>query len=258
MNRCLLFAAVVSAIGCLSLCGQTPGAVPTVSPAQLRVEAARKQALANPKSYQAYNDLAFAYCRWGRDSGDTKLYQKAQEALIQSAALAPGNYEVQKLQAEVLLGEGDLKAAEKLAVELNKRVPDDIAGWALVVDVNVALGNYAEAQRAAQWILDLRPGSSLGFLKAAGLREHFGDPEGAAEFYQEALKRTSQADLDQRAWLLTQDARQQLAMAKPQRAEELLQQALQLFPDSHLALAGLADVHAFQGRAANAKVQSPQ
>jgi tetratricopeptide (TPR) repeat protein len=222
------------------------------------VEAAQKQTVANPKSYQAYNDLAFAYWRWGRDSSDVKLYQKAQEALSQSAMLAPANYEAQKLQAAVLLGERDLKAAEKLASEVNKRVPDDIAGWALLVDVNVALGNYEEAERAAQWILDLRPGSSLGFLEAAALREHFGDPEGASQFYVEALKHTPQTDLDQRAWLLTQDARQQLAMAKPQRAEELLRQALQLFPDSHLALAGLGDVRAFEARAADAKVQRQQ
>jgi tetratricopeptide (TPR) repeat protein len=258
MNRRLRFAAAVSAVGCLSLCGQAPGVVPTVSPVQLRVEAARRQTLANPKSYQAYNDLAFAYCRWGRDTGDLKLYQKAQEALTQSVALAPGNYEAQKLQAAVLLGERDWKAAEKLSIEVNKRVPDDIAGWALLVDVNVALGNYPEAERAAQWILDLRPGSSLGFLEAAGLREHFGDPEGASEFYEEALKRTSQVDSDQRAWLLTQNARQQLAMAKPQRADDLLHQALQLFPDSQQALTGLADVRAFQARAANAKVPSTQ
>jgi tetratricopeptide (TPR) repeat protein len=258
MNRYLMLTSALSAIGCLHLCGQKPTGPAIGSPVEVRVETARKQTLANPKSYQAYNDLAFAYCRWGRDSGDTKLYQNAQDALDQSTVLAPGNYDAQKLQAAVLLGKRDLKAAEKLASEVNKHVPDDIAGWALLVDVNVELGNYAEAERAAQWILDLRPGSSLGFLKAAGLREHFGDPEGASEFYEEALKRTSQVDLDQRAWLLTQDARQQLTMAKPQRAEELLRQALQLFPDSRLAQAGLAEVRTFEAKAADVKVQSRQ
>jgi len=43
-----------------------------------------------------------------------------------------------------------------------------------MVDANSALGNYSEAERDAQWILDLRRASALGFEKAADLRELFG------------------------------------------------------------------------------------
>jgi hypothetical protein len=71
----------------------------------------------------------------------------------------------------------------------------------------------SEAERDAQWILDLRRASALGFEKAAGLRELFGDDLGAIEFYGEALTRTAQSDLDQRAWLLTQKAR--LTLRRP-------------------------------------------
>jgi tetratricopeptide (TPR) repeat protein len=107
----------------------------------------------------------------------------------------------------------------------------------LLVDANVALGNKEEAKRCAQWILDLRAGSSLGFEKAAGLRVIYGDPEGAIEFYQEADRRTSPNDLDQHAWLLTQIAKIQLAVGNRKQAEEKVAQALKLFPDSQLARA---------------------
>jgi len=64
-----------------------------------------------------------------------------------------------------------------------------------------APANDAEAERDAQWILDLRPGSRLGFVKAAAVRERFGDREGAIEFLDEAARRTSPNDSGERAWL---------------------------------------------------------
>ncbi|MBV9267193.1 MAG: tetratricopeptide repeat protein [Acidobacteriaceae bacterium] len=221
----------------------------TLSPAAARVAAAEKRVASTPKSWEAYNDLAFALCRLARDTGDISLYEKADAALHRSLELAPGNYEAQKLTVTTLLGKHDLEGARKLAVELNHKVPDDIGGWGLLVDVYIALGKYDEAERAAQWILDLRAGSTLGFVKAAALRDIFGDPEGAAEFYEEALKRTARSDVDEQAWLLTQDAHEVFAMGKPERAQELLKRALTLFPDSRLALAGMAAIQSAPARA---------
>ncbi|MBV9155092.1 MAG: tetratricopeptide repeat protein [Acidobacteriaceae bacterium] len=130
---------------------------------------------------------------------------------------------------------------------LNHQAHDDIGVWGLLVDANVALGNYEEAERDAQWILDLRRGSALGFEKAAGLRELFGDFEGAIEFFRETDLRTSQNDLDQRAWLLTQIARLQLALGNAKVAGELLDQVAKLNPDSQLALATRARLQMAEG-----------
>lgn len=196
-----------------------------------------------PESAQFYNDLAAKFCRKARENnGDTALYDRAEQALQHSLQLSPGNYDARKLEVTVLLGKHNFTQALKLASELNGRVHDDIAGWGLLVDVNIALGDYAAAERAAQWILDLRPGSSLGFEKAATLRAIFGDPEGAIEFFDEAYRRTSQSDVEQRAWLLTQNARAQLTTGNRKRAGELLEKALQLYPDSQLAASILEKV----------------
>jgi tetratricopeptide (TPR) repeat protein len=213
---------------------------------QRRVEVAQKRIQSDPKAFQAYNDLAFALCRWARDSGDSQLYDKAGEALQRSLQLSPGNREALKLQVTVLLGKRQFAEALKLASDLQIHNHDDIGLWGLLVDANIGIGNLDEAERDAQWILDLRSGSSLGFTKAACLRELFGDPEGAAEFFDEAARRTSPADLDERAWLIVQNARMQLKLGNPQQAEELLKQALKVFPDSKLALAVLATLPAKQ------------
>jgi tetratricopeptide (TPR) repeat protein len=118
----------------------------------------------------------------------------------------------------------------------------------LLVDSNVALGNLKEAERDAQWILDLRAGSSLGFEKAAGLRVLFGDPEGAIEFYEEAKRRTSSNDADQQAWLATQIAKIELDRGNVKAAEDRVREAMQLFPDSQLALAVESKVRMVQAK----------
>jgi len=218
-----------------------------LSPADQRIAAARQQVDANPKAFQTYNELAFALCRKARDTSDISLYDQAATAVDRSLELSAGNYDAMKLRASVLLGKHEFPQALKLAENLNHKTPDDIGGWALLVDANSALGNYAEAERDAQWILNLRSGSALGFEKAAGLRELFGDNEGASEFYEEALRRTAQSDLDQRAWLLTQKARLTLAAGNPKSAAEILSEASRLFPDSQLATQVMADVEAANG-----------
>jgi tetratricopeptide (TPR) repeat protein len=217
------------------------------SPAEQRIGAARQQVDANPKAFQAYNDLAFALCRKARDTSESALYDQAASAVNRSLELSAGNYDALKLRASILLGKHEFSEALKLAENLNHKTPDDIGGWALLVDANSALGNYSEAERDAQWILNLRSGSALGFEKAAGLRELFGDNEGAVEFYEEALRRTAQSDLDERAWLLTQKARLTLAAGNPKSAAAILAQATNLFPDSQLATLVMADIDAANG-----------
>ncbi len=213
----------------------------------LIASAAEKAVPADAKSSQSYNDQAAALCRQARDLEDVTLYDQAQAAIDLSLKLAPGNFEAGKLQVSVWTGKHEYSKALKLANDLNHKVPDDIAVWGLLVDLYSALGDYTEAERAAQWILDLRRNSSLGFTKAATLRETFGDFTGAIEFYEEANRRTPLSDLSERAWLLTRLARLQMLFGKPARAGELLTAALQLYPNSQLALAETARLRAYEG-----------
>lgn len=231
--RCLLLCATWAVAANSMAHAQVSNANP--SPVQRRIEVAQKRVQSEPKNAQSYNDLAFALCRGARDSGDLKLYDEADAALQHSLQLSPGNREAVKLRVTVLIGKRQFADALKLASDLQVHNHDDITIWGLLVDANVGLGKLDDAERDAQWILDLRSGSSLGFTKAAGLRELFGDPEGAIEFYEEAARRTAQSDLDERAWLMTQNARLQLKLGNAQRAQALLSQALTLFPDSQLA-----------------------
>ena len=219
----------------------------TPNPADQRIAETQKALRANPSSAEPHIDLAAEYCRKARDSEEISYYYKAEAELETALKLAPGNYDAQKLKVTVLLGRNEFEAALKLAGELNHRIPDDIALWGLLAEINAALGNYKEALRDAQWVLDLRPGSTLGFTEAARLREAYHDSEGAIEFYEEARRRTSLSDAEERAWLLIQVARLTAQSGDRRRAGVLFEDARKLNPGSQLAIAGLARLRMMEG-----------
>jgi predicted Zn-dependent protease len=67
------------------------------------------------------------------------------------------------------------------AKKLNQKMPDDVMLYGFLTDANVELGNYREAETAAQWMLDLKPVNTPGLTRAAYLRELYGDIEGSLE-----------------------------------------------------------------------------
>jgi tetratricopeptide (TPR) repeat protein len=216
-------------------------------PAAPKIAAAEKAIQRNPASEQPYLALAAALCRKARDSEDVRYYDRADAEIQHAIKLSPASFDARKIEAEILLGRNQLADALKLATELNKKIPDDIAVWALLARINVALGNYTEAVPQAQWVLDLRPGSTLGFVEAARLRVVFGDPEGAREFFEEGLRRTPLADLEERAWLLSQTARNTMDAGDLKGAAYRFEEALKANRHSQVAISGLAELRLRQG-----------
>jgi tetratricopeptide (TPR) repeat protein len=213
-----------------------------------KMAAARKAIEQNPQRYDAYNELALAQARRARETADPKHYEDAQRSLEMSLRLAPENLEAQRIQVWVLLGKHEFATALEQATALNRRIPDDVMTYAFLTDANVELGNYKEAEKAAQWMLDLRPGNVPGLTRAAFLRELFGDIEGAIDFMQDAYQRTPYAESEDRAWTLTQLAHLHLSVGRLENADRLLGSALNLYPEYHYALANLGKLRAAQGR----------
>jgi tetratricopeptide (TPR) repeat protein len=222
-----------------------------ISPAQRRIEAAR-QAIAFKPDYSAYNELAMALARRARETSDTAYYDQAQQALQSSLELAPDNFEAQKVHVWVLLGKHEFAQAREAAGALNKRMPDDVQVYGFLADANAELGDYAGAEEAAQWMLDLRPGNVPGLLRAAYLRELFGDVDGALELMGAAFTRIPESETEDRAWILTQVGHLHLSIGNLDLADTALNEALVLFPNYHYALGQLARVRLAQGKAEEA------
>jgi tetratricopeptide (TPR) repeat protein len=236
------FAALVLCVTATAATGQT------TSPAERSIAAAQKAIAAKPTEHEAYNALALALARRARETADTSYYDLAEDAIRKSLDLVPANFEAQKIRAWVLLGKHEFGQALELARALNKQVPDDILVYGFLTDAHAELGNYEEAEKACQWMLNLRPGNIPGFTRAAYLRELFGDVEGAIELMRAAYQRTAPPEVEDRAWMLTQVAHLELVANRVDSAEQLLNAALELFPDYHYALANLAKVQSARGK----------
>jgi Flp pilus assembly protein TadD len=167
-------------------------------------------------------------------------------------ALAPNNFDAQKLQVAVLLGEDEYPAALQAANLLNKKVPDDVMVYGFLVDANAELGNYPDAEVAAQWMLNLRPGNLPALIRAAHLRELFGDIEGASELMDLAYQSAPPTETAERASILTQMGHLRLASGNADLAEKIFQQALTVFPNYPSALGNLAQIRILQKRYAEA------
>jgi len=227
-----------------------PGA--PLSPAERKIQAAENAIKNKPDRYQAYNDLAFSLVSLARETSGATCYSQAAEALHKSLLLAPDNFEALKAQVEVLLGQRRWAEARERARVLNRRMPDDVPVYGYIAEAAFELGDYAEAEEAAQWMLDLRPGNTLGLARGANLRAVYGDLHGALDFYNQVYRETPPHEVEQIAWVLTHMADLELGRGHVESAERLIDQALKEFPGYYLGLEALARLCAAQGKYAEA------
>jgi len=242
----LLLLAMATAAGL----AQTPSASAgqKLSPAERSMAQAKKLIEKNPNDFEAYNSLALAFSRRARETSNVAFYREGEEALQKSFAISPDNFDGQRIRVWLLLGKHEFAAALEAAKELNRKLPDDVMVYGFLTDANVELGNYKEAETAAQWMLDLKPGNMPGLTRAAYLRELFGDIDGAMDLMNMAYQSIPPSEVEDAAWIVTQMAHLDLSIGKIDEAEKLSQQALLMFPGYHYALGNLAKVRIQQKR----------
>ena len=229
---------IVPLIALAAWCGSN------VTPAEFAIQNAQTEITRQPEFFQGYNHLAMAYARRARESNDASFYTKAEETLRKSLTLSPDNYDGRKTGVFIHLGKHEWPAALDAARKLNKEVPDDVAAYGYIADAEIALGDYKDAVEQTQWMLNLRPGNAPGLLRAGRLREVYKDWNGALEVLQMAYDATPFAETEERSWVLVQMARVSSEAGDLKSAESQVNEALQIFPQYHLALAARNEIRA--------------
>ena len=226
----------------LAAVAQTTPSAATLSPAERSMNQANQLIAKNPNDFEAYNALALALSRRARETSDVKYYAQGEDALKKSFEISPANFDGERIRVWLLLGKHEFAAARDAARELNKRMPDDVMVYGFLTDANIELGNYDEAEKSAQLMLDVRPGNLPALTRAAYLRELFGDIDGARDLMNMAYESTPPSEVEDAAWILTQISHLDLADGKVSDAEKQLEHALAIFPGYHYALGNLAKV----------------
>jgi tetratricopeptide (TPR) repeat protein len=242
-----IFAILSISLFTIPVFGQTPA-----TPAEERIAFVTKEIGKTPSKSNLYNELAIGLIRRERETSNKALFDQAQVALDKSLQLAPANLEAQKVETALLLGKHEFASALSLAEAVNKKVPDDVMTYGYIADAEIALGDYADAEKAAQWMLDLRTHNVPGLLRGAELRQVFGDSEGALQFLSDSYQQASPDQTEEIAWALTRMAEINLAMGKLDLAQGLLQRALASFPDYYRSLEVQARLRAAQHKYAEA------
>jgi tetratricopeptide (TPR) repeat protein len=195
-----------------------------------------------PRNPEGYNDLAMAMVRKERESADATLLLAAESAIEKSLKLAPANFGGRRARVAVRLRQHRYEDALEEAQALRKERPDDNPLYGYISEAEIALGNYLEAEKAVQRMLDLRSVNGPGFEYGAVVRELIGYPEGAIQWWDSALHLVSDRDQEERAFICSQMARVYRETGKYDSGAQAAQQALQLRPGYPAALFELARI----------------
>lgn|GEM_PF-5143544 len=127
--------------------------------------------------------------------------------------------EARKAEVRATIERREFSKALAAVAELNKKIPDDPQVWMLLGEAHLGLGKIEEAEKAAQWMLDLQLGKAdpEGYLLVAKIREALKDNAGAMQMVTKAFEATPVEKGAERAGMLRFAAR--LAAKQGQTAE---------------------------------------
>jgi len=192
-----------------------------------------------------YVQLASVYIKNARKTGDFDIYRSADNAIDRALELKPDDGSARRLKASLHLTFHRFTEALALGKELQTESPDEAFIYGVLTDSNAELGNYDEALKAAQKMVDLRP-NTASYARAGHMRFLYGDHKGAVEMFKLAARTADPVDHESQAWCLVQLGDELWKNGNYAEAENAYDEALQIFPDYYLALTGKGRVRASQ------------
>lgn len=185
--------------------------------------------------------LTSAYLKEAQQSLQGAHYlPKAQREIDKILTQDDENFDALALQASLYNLLHQFEKARDIAEGLITRSPQTAYVYGILVDALVELGEYEEAVRRCDEMLQLRPGLS-SYSRAAYLRELHGDTEGAIEAMTLAAEAGVIGEID-RSWALYQLGQLYLGMNNLEAADAIFEGILDETPYYAYAIGGKAQV----------------
>jgi tetratricopeptide (TPR) repeat protein len=221
------------------------------SPADAQIQQAKILVEKFPDQAKSHLQLAAAYLKKVRETGDYSFNRNAEESLKRTLEIEPESFEAMVFQSQIYLSEHKFAQGLEVAEKMDKIRPQNPIVYAAKTDALTELGRYEEAVETAQKFVDTRP-NSLSYSRVAHLRALHGDVKGAIEARNTAIKMADPTDKEALAWLYSQLGKDLLNSGDLENAELAYDKALEVFPDYHWALEGKGKVLAANGDLENA------
>ncbi|HZA25561.1 MAG TPA: tetratricopeptide repeat protein [Dehalococcoidia bacterium] len=205
--------------------------------------------LAQPANSSDDVQLGTSYLQKARETGDPSYYYRAEEVLSQTldgdANPAWLKARAMTVMGAVALGRHEFHQALEWAQRSIEIDPAYASSYGVLGDAQMELGQYDDAVKSFQAMLDLKP--DLGsYARAARLRELRGDIPGAIAAMKMAVAAGS-ARTEPIAWARVQLGNLYFNSGSIDEAVEQYQAALTEFDGYYLALASLGKARAAQG-----------
>jgi tetratricopeptide (TPR) repeat protein len=213
-----------------------------------QIEFWRRRVERDPRDYISYTELAAAFLRRARESGDVDSYSRAETALDRALVLNPKYEGALGYMTSLLFARHDFDGALQAARNIYASSPRSAHALAVIGDASLELGLYADARSAYDSLFKLSQTPPV-YSRLAHLAELEGNPQKAIEF---ASKAVAQADEDEnaqesRAWYHLQLGHLYFNSGDIDGADQQYATSLDTFPNYVHAIAGLGEVNAARG-----------
>ncbi|MGW0395674.1 tetratricopeptide repeat protein [Streptomyces sp. NPDC003042] len=207
-----------------------------------------KWVAAHPDDHASWAVLGSAYLEEARRTADPGWFPKAEKALKRSLAVRPaekGNLDAMTAMGALANARGDHGTARKWGELVRAQAPRRWTAYPVLVDAYSGLGDYKDAQKAMERLMELRPGLAA-YLRASQVYRDRGWREDAAASLEQASG-AAKAPAE-KAYVLFRLGELSWERGEAAEALRLYEAALRTDPAQAQALGGRARALAALGR----------
>jgi len=203
----------------------------------------------DPEDHVSATRLGYACLKAARRTGDFRLYAQAEAALGEALKRSPGHYTALLGLANARSARHRFQEAIDLARQAAAQQPKDADAYTIIGDAYLGMGKLADAEAAYKEVASRAPGF-VTETRLANLAQARGHSREAIALLRKALDDATATDLpiESQSWCRVMIGATLFDLGEWDAAEPEYQAALQLTPDSYVAIEHVAELRSYQRR----------